>query len=418
MNRKGRRISRTVGPLIIAYAIAHLFSPWNLNQMTTKQTRMERKFKDHYGITVKTNNPDSLNTAFYNALYQTLQRENFIGKTGIKKIIQEDSTLHDKPLFYMLKSLIHKHGGQYLPLLKEVSIVEMKKKGLQETIHEYNTITHHEFKHDRLLSALIENKNLKDDWISISQRTNRGYMPLDEQIEFMLNTGIYSSEDSITEKERLDNKVQLFEDGFVENYARFNIHEDHAKLCEYIENEYSINDATDLFSMYFSDTIDHGKIEQKINLAQEIGSVDNSFSDYFKLKKEFLDIYFQGKTNFKEFLENSEIFLEENPHSMYTQEVKKGRLAIYYVLKNNQDKDFARNIVDDPNTAIETETQAILTAENPFYETFFPVLNTAAAEAKDPQTEKFYCDMINKLDEDIFNFPEVVKKVQSYIRKQ
>jgi hypothetical protein len=212
---------------------------------------------------------------------------------------------------------------------------------------------HHECKHAKAYDIIAEHPEFLEKW-KILARDKSGeslYLSEGEQICSRVR-GLGSL---------VDGKKQIFSEneklGFISNYARTNVHEDIAELCEAAEtNSQSFKEFLFGGPEYRNDIL-----AKKIALAQEYGLIPAEFTDFVKLEDMFLDSAvwhgYIDQEKAQPFMRESEEFLNKNPNSVYESQLRSSRA--YVLSQGIHGYPKPRNSVDD----VIREYRGVLTSE-------------------------------------------------------
>ncbi len=190
-----------------------------------------------------------------------------------------------------------------------------KVVGLQ---HDFDpqTLTH-ELKHRKTFEVIAEHPEFLEKWkaLAVDEDGNSiyktGFQQAATYIKILNN---FAKEDPLTTSE----SIEL---GFMSDYARTNVYEDIAVLCETAE-EVRVGLSTDFGSMVRDDsTKGNILIKKKLELAQEYGLLPEEFSEYMVLKEDQRELYLGRMcidgSKVPDYIEKIEDFLERYPESTY-----------------------------------------------------------------------------------------------------
>lgn len=182
------------------------------------------------------------------------------------------------------------------------------------------SVLHHEIKHAKTFEIIEKHPEFIEKWkaLAFDENGNSQYLNRLEQV---------CSKAKILNKlvmEKYSDSEQNIKFGFVTNYARTNLYEDVAEVCELAERP-------------FGDELKKNQnpiIAAKIKLAEEYALIPREFSEYVALKELFEDAIssFGFHTNLEEsqsFIEKSEQFLRNHPNSVYEISIRSNRGKIF-----------------------------------------------------------------------------------------
>lgn len=185
---------------------------------------------------------------------------------------------------------------------------------------------HHEIKHAKVFDLIADRPEFLEKWKSLAKDENGKSLYLSEIEQICsrvrgLDSLVNRKNKIFTENEKL---------GFISDYARTNVHEDIAELCESAETHSQY-----LKKFILDNSGDKNEvIAKKVALAQEYGLIPVEFTDFLKLDDMFHDSNeWHGFIDFDKaqpFMKESEVFLKKYPNSVYKSEIKSNRAYALY----------------------------------------------------------------------------------------
>lgn len=165
----------------------------------------------------------------------------------------------------------------------------------------------HEIKHAKTDEILELHPEFKDRWISFAVDDNGKSLYIYESRLKSVLFRIKGLESSAIPKDfPSEENTKL---GFVSSYARRDYYEDIAELCETAEISPS-----SFYGWLYED--ESPGIKGKVQLAQEYGLIPKEFSEFVKLRHQYLEA--SKDEEYQSFLKESEEFLKIYPKSVYT----------------------------------------------------------------------------------------------------
>ena len=220
-----------------------------------------------------------------------------------------------KPFSEQLEGLVtNGFRGRYFH--EDNSVTLMHRPSFFSESDRYNKTLIHEIKHAKTFAVLKEHPELLSRWKKLSVDEGGDSLYLHPVERFFKRLKGF---DNFIDKKKLNSETNEIL-GFVSNYARTNVYEDIAELCEFAEVSPSV------FSKWLNGVDDHNIIRQKVELAQEYGLISPEFFDYVLVS----DLFLESKGNNGEisnlgvatqFMQKSEKLLADNPHSIYQAEL-------------------------------------------------------------------------------------------------
>ncbi len=281
-----------------------------------KPSRVRSEFEDRFGFSIY-GWKDHIEEWPQNVsiISDVIQREKITKDFRLRSLTIFEENYHKKSFIDQMKFLISDSPRGYY-INDDINISEEVPR----------STLHHEIKHAKAFDIMAAHPEFRKRWESLSEDRygNSLYLNSSEQfcaymrwLDFLVDE----------EKKDLSDNQSL---GFITNYARTNVHEDIAELCEAVESEvYTIR-------KILSDKDNPGTkiIRQKMSLALEYGLIPEDFMDFLRLK----DLYREGKSyfhtiNFEKmeiFMDESQRFLNKNPDSVYESDIRSKRA---YVLR-------------------------------------------------------------------------------------
>jgi hypothetical protein len=176
---------------------------------------------------------------------------------------------------------------------------------------------HHEIKHDKATDVLREHSEFEDAWKKLAQDSNGNslYLTNEEQKLYWKKNADRSS------LEPKQNPLVNRRLGFVSNYARLNMQEDIAELCEAVESD------PDCMAGYvLSDEKEDANIKGKLLLAAQHQLIPKEFVEYATLHPLYRQcLVGRGLISSPDvigtYLKESEEFLEAHPASVYATQI-------------------------------------------------------------------------------------------------
>lgn len=198
------------------------------------------------------------------------------------------------------------------------------------------TLTH-EIKHIKTFQVLEKYPEFRKKWEDLAKDENGNSLYLSNSEQAISRTRlIHTLVDAKYSNSKENRKL-----GFVTNYARTNFYEDVAEVCGQIE-AYSCSPVTLISSFDYTNS----SLMAKISLAREYGLLPKELIDYLNLIRvfdtvEFLKTRDQSERVWSEkiFLDNSALFISENPKSVYSCSVRNMRANILIYMPDNTSVD-------------------------------------------------------------------------------
>ena len=225
------------------------------------------------------------------------------------------------------------NGGYYDPITGAIVVEDGSPSAL-----------HHEIKHRKTFEIDKIHPEFLERWKNLAKRKNGEsiYKPGLEQIclRFRLLNKLVDNPSNYEENNRY---------GFVSDYARTNVYEDIAELCEKVESISIQGGLSELFD-YSPKT--HQNLRPKIQLAQEYGLIPREFEDFMVLTLKYRNLHgengYYDKSGAEEFLKNLDAFAKKHPRSVYTADLREAKAGVYQsmlALKDVKDKDGQKKLI-------------------------------------------------------------------------